>query len=150
MRWLIFMLAVWSSSLLACEDHLQRDRMIEYLTQDKEFTEFVCGTDPCGPEQLKAGVEFRSEILRNTPRVVAWFVEPTRKARNFYTGVFIVLNSKDPRPQFIFFGSGIGSTLKVFHGMKVLEGHEIGETGAKEIHQFRWNGKDYVERQRKR
>lgn len=147
MRWLILMLMLWSGSLLACEDQLQRDRMIEYLAQDQEFTEFVCGVYPCGPQQLKARVEFRSEILRNTPRVVAWFVEPTRKARNFYTGVFVVLNSKDPKPQFIFFGSGIGSTLKVFRGMKVLEGHEIGEAGAKEIHQFRWNGNAYIESQ---
>lgn len=147
MKWLVFILAVWTAPLMACEDALQRQRMIEYLSQDQEFTEFVCGTEPCGTEKLSARVEIRSEIVRHKPKAVGCFVEPIRKARNFYTGVFLILDSQDPKPQFIFFGSGIGSTKKVLRGLKVIEGHEIGELGKKEIHIFRWNGKAYVERQ---
>lgn len=147
MRWITFLFVLAVTPAYACEDISHRQRMIEYLMQDQEFVEFVCGVERCSTEKLGAGVEFRSEMLSVDRRIVGFFVEPIKKARNFYIGVFVMVDQQSPQPQFIFFGSGIGVTKKLFRGLKMLEGHEIGEAGAKEIHIFKWDGKAYVERQ---
>jgi len=147
MRWINFFFVLVVTPVYACEDIAYRQQIIEYLMQDQEFVEFVCGVEPCSANKLGAGVEYRSEILSIDGRIVSCFVEPIRKARNFYTGVFVMIDQQPPQPQFIFFGSGIGVTKKLFRGLKVLEGHEIGEAGAKEIHTFKWDGNAYIERQ---
>ena len=145
MKLIISLFLLCSGSVLGCGNPSQRDAMVEYLSHEKDFMEYLCGSG-CDAEQINAGIQFRSEVLREAPDVTACFVEPAKKARNFYTGVFVLRNANPPEPQFIFFGSGIGSKTRLVHKMKVLEGREIGEQGVSEISLFVWNGKAYVER----
>jgi len=110
---------------------------------DDSTLQFVCGSNGCDKATFREGLEFRSEQLGGKDDASACFVEPQRKATNFFTGFFVV-KGDTAAMQFVFFGSGIATTKKIRRGYRLVVGSEIVDHETVR-HVFEWNGKAYVE-----
>jgi hypothetical protein len=113
--------------------------------RDQDYRQFICGDTPCTQSEFRKGLEFRREVLKEHPEVIGYFVEPSRKAENFYTG-FFVMRGNTPRLQFIFFGMDLGSIKrKDPNGFRLVAGAERRGSATYVDTLFRWNGSAYVE-----
>ncbi|AKJ30906.1 hypothetical protein [Caldimonas brevitalea] len=138
--------AIFALSLPAysCGSLEQQQEMASLLHKDKEYLQFVCGEEPCELDQFQSQLEFHGKKIAKKGNIQGCFVEPVRKARNFYTGVFLV-DGMAVKQQFIYFGSGIGPVSKRTGGYKDLVGTELSGPNDFERHLFRWDGTRYTE-----
>lgn len=115
--------------------------MAEALAQDSDAATFLCGSS-CSAQDIESLVEYKCE--QSGPEVGICLLEPKRKARNMYIGVFARARDSEYRTQFIFFGSGIGLTGSTHLGVRDLNGREIEEGGAVSSYRYCWDGEHYV------
>ncbi len=127
-----------------CTDPAQQALMVDSLFADQEYLQFVCGSETCDKAVFMDRLEFRSEKLNDLGDVTGCFVEPQRKATNFFTGFFVVKDGVAAL-QFIFFGSGMGPTKRSRLGLRGVVSSEIAEHGDTVEHTFQWDGARYVE-----
>jgi hypothetical protein len=143
MKLFLLLLYVLSLDASAAAEDLEH-RMATFLYQDQDYRQFVCGEQPGTIEEFRQRIEYHKEVLREHPLAVAYFVEPTSKAFNFYTGFFVV-QGDEMKPQFIYFGSGIGAHKTRKHkGFKVVIGTERTGPASSEFHTYEWNGTNYA------
>ena len=147
MRLIKILPLIFPIAAIACGDANEKMKMASLLQQDDEFSYFACGDDKKCSESangLISKLEFSGLPASPTNGVSFCFVEPAIKARNGYTGVFLLDTHSIVSFEFVFFGSGIGPTKDVKNGYYTLNGREIVESGAIEKTVFIWNGRHYV------
>lgn len=146
--WLFILIwsAVAPASGSPCGDQKAQNQMAAHVFADRDYRQFVCGDGGCEMATFQERLDFRGEILRQDPVATGCYVEPRRKAINYYTGFFLISNGT-VTPQLIFFGAGLGttkdSTVKL--GFKSVLGSERISPSDRIDHLFQWDGSSYVE-----
>lgn len=147
MRLIKILPIIFPIAAIACGDANEKMKMASLLQQDDEFQYFVCGDDKKCSEStnaLMSKLEFSGQPAGPTKGIFFCFVESAIKARNGYTGVFLLDKHSLVSFEFVFFGSGIAPTKDIANGYYTLNGREIVESGAIEKTVFVWNGRHYV------
>jgi hypothetical protein len=122
--------------------------MCSDLYKDAAFRQTVCLDNPCTLATFCDGLDYDHEVLRPSPLVTGYFVEPKRVAENMYIGFFTLADGGHPKPHFTFFGSGLGVDKKSppKGGFRALLGAERdGDSWINTT--FEWNGQTYVQSQ---
>jgi hypothetical protein len=132
------------SCLAACDD-VDKNLIAKQLINDSEYVNYVCGITYCSLPEFESLIEVRAGDLNFDGSMVACFVDPIRKAENYYIGFF--LRKRDRLAlQFVHFGSGLAVVRQSSGNVKIfpVEGTEIVEHGLTERSYFEWNGQAYV------
>ena len=144
--WTLQLGAASTSTVSACGGDKAQKEMGAHLFKNQEYRQFVCGEEACTQPEFQTNLEFREEVLCEKSSTTGCFVEPHRKASNYYSGFFLITGGK-VSPQFVFFGIGLGTTKqsKVKIGCKSVSGRERIDRSTWMDHVFEWDGSSYVE-----
>ncbi|WP_420996755.1 hypothetical protein ACKI2N_029030 [Cupriavidus sp. 30B13] len=146
MKKILFLLISISFPAQATECQTNANFIIHDIYSDPDYKQFVCANNDCPIDYFANSITIYQESLGSD--VIGCFATPIRKARNFYTGFYVIKEGKI-RPQFIFFGTWLTPKKDTHASPTPLVGIEYIEAGELERHQFSWNGRDYLETQTK-
>lgn len=118
--------------------------MTDNVFSDKDYKSYICGERVCDLHYFASQLNIDCAKASRGGDEKICFVTPNRKARNYYTGVFIIIEN-NVKEQFIFFGSGIGKATSSTKGFFDLKGVEIQDPGQSYETIYRWSGEYYKE-----
>lgn len=143
-QYLLVALHMFCSVAFSCESAADKMQMANYLGGDPDFKSSTCGDRVCTGAVLAELLEFRSVKVRLRPNTIVCLVEPIKKSRKIYIGVFVFVDHYYPATQFIFFGSGVRVPSSLHRGVKDLQGSEIPDGPSSMVtSRFRWDGATY-------
>lgn len=122
-----------------CQENI--DSITKDIYSDEEFHNFICGDSDCSQDNLLESIDIDEKQLGE--KISGCFVTPTKKAENYYTSLYLIINNK-LQPQFTFFGSFLCRTKKIINNHYVLYGEERTDAGSKERYAFSWKDNNYI------
>jgi len=118
-----------------------RSAMSAGLYGDKAFRRSVCDDPSCTAQDFDERMSYRQTALREEPKLVGCFAEPTERSAKSLTGIFSLADAM-PQLLFIYAGMRIDSDPKHHdHGYVELVGTWRQDAGAVLLRHYRWNGK---------
>ncbi|WP_454725564.1 MULTISPECIES: hypothetical protein [Cupriavidus] len=142
MRKIFFFLMFLSCSVQATDCKTNADFVIDSIYGDPDYRQFVCANNDCSVNDFANSIAVDQVLLGGD--LIGCFATPVRKARNYYTGFYVIEKGKI-RSQFTFFGAWLAPKKDAKTSPAPLVGVEYIEAGEFERHQFSWNGRDYRE-----
>lgn len=140
-----FFVSIFSVVCLACGNDVDKHQMASQIMADDDYIQYICGDSYCDQSDLERKIEFRARSLNSDGSMIACFVDPIRKAENYYIG-FFVKSDRGVDLQFVYFGSGLDVIEKSSDRKEVypVEGTEVVEHGLTERSRYEWNGQSYI------
>lgn len=122
-----------------CQEN--RDSITRDINSDEELHNFICGNSDCSRDDILERIDIDERKLGEN--ISGCFVTPTKKAENYYTSLYLIINNK-LQPQFTFFGSFLCRTKKIINNHYVIYGEERTDAGSKERYAFSWKDNNYI------